>query len=148
MLTEKKRKVLELLFEYMEADVLLKLSVSKNTLDSWANEPEFKNAMSDKVRNNRESAFCLLSKMYLDAVMELKAIIADKNDRNRYKVIVDVLKASGLLKDGSVRGPVSNEFKGSGESITEMIDRIMADDVDENGNAWEKWSEGMAEGSG
>lgn len=112
MLSEKKRKAVELLFECLEGDVLTKLRLSKQMLDTWSEDWEFKDAIAAQVKSNRRTAVRLLSKLYLDAVLELREIITEKEDKNRHKVIVDVLKASGLLIPGSMEDELdSNPHK-------------------------------------
>ena len=100
MLAEKKRRAVELLFDFTEAEVAKKLRVGREVLEEWFEDVEFRQAINIELRGCRRSAVRVLAKLYLNATMELNEIIHEKEDRGRYRTIVDILKASGLLKGG------------------------------------------------
>jgi hypothetical protein len=102
MLTEKKRRAVELLFEGTEAEAAVKLRVSRQTLEEWMEEREFQQAVSRYARATRRATSRMLSSLYLEACRELNVVIHERDDRNRHKAMVDILKAGGLLKEGPV----------------------------------------------
>jgi hypothetical protein len=116
MLTEKKRRAVELLFECTEAEVARKLRISRRTLESWIGELEFRQAINGQINGNRRATVRMLSLLYLDSCRELSAIVHDKDDKTRHRVAVDILRASGLLKEG----PEEED----GDGIEELLARL------------------------
>ena len=102
MLTEKKRRAVELLFEGTEAEAAVKLRISRQTLEEWMEDREFQQAVSRYARANRRATSRMLSSLYLEACRELNVVIHEREDRNRHRAMVDILKAGGLLKDEPV----------------------------------------------
>ena len=102
MLSEKKRRAVELLFEGTEAEAAAKLRISRQTLEEWMEDREFQQAVSRYARANRRATSRMLSSLYLEACRELNVVIHEREDRNRHRAMVDILKAGGLLKDEPV----------------------------------------------
>ena len=102
MLTEKKRRAVELLFEGTEAEAAVKLRISRQTLEEWLEEREFRQAIRRYSAANRRATSRMLSSLYLEACRELNVVIHEREDRNRHRAMVDILKAGGLLKEGPV----------------------------------------------
>ena len=102
VLTEKQRRAVELLFEHKEAEVAKKLRISRETLEMWFSDVKFRQAINVELRGCRRASVRMLAKLYLNATMQLDEMIHEKEIGNRHKVIVDILKASGLLKGGVV----------------------------------------------
>jgi hypothetical protein len=117
MLTEKKRRAVELLFEGTEAEAAVKLRISRQTLEEWMEDREFRQAIRRYSAANRRATSRMLSSLYLEACRELNVVIHERDDRNRHRAMVDILKAGGLLKDG----PVEEEEY---ETVDEMLERI------------------------
>ena len=126
MLSEKKQKAVELLFEFTEAEVAAKLKINRKMLREWMNELEFQQAIGEEIRANRQASVRKLSRLYLDACKEINEIIHEKEDKNRHRVIVDILKVSGLLKAST-----EEEAGGGGETIDMILARIAAEDEKE-----------------
>ena len=118
MLTEKKRRAVELLFEDTEAEVAKKLKISLETLVQWIEELEFREALNGQIKGYQRSTTRLLSRLYLECCRELSVIIHDKEDKNRHRVAVDLLKAGGILREGPL------EERPEEESVDEIIARL------------------------
>ena len=118
MLTEKKRRAVELLFEDTEAEVAKKLKISLETLVQWIEELEFREALNGHMKGYQRSTTRLLSRLYLECCRELNAIIHDKEDKTRHRVALDLLKAGGLLREGPL------EERPEEESVDEIIARL------------------------
>ena len=99
MLSRTQSRAVELLFEYTDEEVAAKLRIKRETLESWKQNPEFVQAVQERLKENRQAAVRILSRVYLDACREIEALIRSDDDKNKHKVIVDILKASGLLKE-------------------------------------------------
>ncbi len=97
MLSQKMLKAAELLFRHTDEEVARKLKISRATLDTWKRDPEFAQALCDFVRDNRLTAIRFISKRVVEAAQELEAMIRSADEKVRHKVIIDLLKASGLL---------------------------------------------------
>ena len=133
MLSEKKRRAVELLFEGTEAEAAVKLRVSRQTLEEWMEEREFQQAIRRHATANRRATSRMLSSLYLEACRELNVVIHERDDRNRHRAMVDILKAGGLLKEG----PVEEEEI---ETVDEVLARFAEEDSEETGG------EGMVDG--
>ena len=99
MLSSTQSRAVELLFEFTDAEVAAKLRIKRETLEAWKQNPEFVQAMQERLKGNRQAAVRILSRLYLDACREIDALIRSDDDKSKHKVIVDILKASGLLKE-------------------------------------------------
>lgn len=131
MLTEKKRRAVDMLFEESEAAVAEKLKITRAVLKEWIAEIEFQEALGDEMRANRQSSARLLSRLYLNACKELDQIIHEKEDKNRHRIIVELLKVSGLLKESML-----DESGGGADPIQAMLARIPDDDEDSEPPMW------------
>jgi len=99
MLTIRQTRAVKLLFEFTDAEAADKLHISRATLDEWKQNPEFVEAVQQRLKENRQAAIRILSRLYLDACRELDAILRSDDDKNKHRVIMELLKASGLLKE-------------------------------------------------
>lgn len=115
VLTEKQRRAVDLLFQYSDAEVAAKLRVSRQELESWTDEPEFVKAINTTLKANRRAVIRTLSRLYLDACLELHAIIHEKEDKSRHRAMVDILKAGGFLKDKALE---------EAQSVTELVTKM------------------------
>ena len=118
MLSEKKRRAVELLFEDTEGEVAKKLKVSLETLVQWIEELEFREALNGQMKGHKRSTTRMLSLLYMECIRELGRIIHDKEDKTRHKVALDLLKAGGLLREGPL------EERPEEESVDEIIARL------------------------
>lgn len=123
MLSERKQRAVALLFEYSEVEVAERLKITQRMLREWMAEMEFQTAIGDEMRSNRQTSVRRLSRLYVDACQELFEIIHEKEDKNRHRVIVDILKVSGLLKDSMLE-----ESGGGPDPIQAMLAGLMNDD--------------------
>ena len=123
MLNDKKRKAVELLFEFTEAEVASKLRINRKMLREWMNELEFQQAIGEEIRANRQTSVRRLSRLYLDACKEINEIIHEKEDKNRHRVIVDILKVSGLLKAST-----EEDAAGGLDSVQALVARLADED--------------------
>ncbi len=97
MLDPKQRRAVALLFQSTDEEVIRKLKINRETLDEWKRDPQFAQALCDFVRDNRLTAIRFISKRVVEAAQELEAMIKTADEKVRHKVIIDLLKASGLL---------------------------------------------------
>ena len=97
MLDQKQSKAVSLLFQCTDEEVIRKLKINRETLDEWKRDPQFAQALCDFVRDNRLTAIRFISKRVVEAAQELEAMIKNADEKVRHKVIIDLLKASGLL---------------------------------------------------
>lgn len=123
MLNERKRKAVELLFEDTEAEVAKKLKIGLETLAHWIEELEFREALNLHMKGYQRTTARMLTLLYLECCRELREIVHDKDDKSRYKVAVDILKAGGVLKDGPLYGDDS-------DPIGDLIESLSTDDDD------------------
>ena len=121
MLSNNQIRAIELLFEFTDAEVAAKLKIKRATLESWKQAPEFVQAVQDRLKENRQAAVRMLSRLYVDACREIDALIHSDDDKNKHKVIVDMLKASGLLKEWGLE---------EGDPIGALIQRLSSDEDD------------------
>jgi len=117
MLDQKQRKAVSLLFQCTDEEVIRKLKINRETLDEWKRDPQFAQALCDFVRDNRLTAIRFISKRVVEAAQELEAMIKNADEKVRHKVIIDLLKASGLLAAEHV---VDDEADG----FTAVLNRI------------------------
>lgn len=122
VLSDKKRKAVELLFESTEGEVAKKLKVSLETLAHWIEEMEFREALNFQMKGYQRTTTRMLSLLYLEACQELRGIIHDRDDKNRHRVAVDVLKAGGVLKDGTLEEVDYDPIGALIESLSEEED--------------------------
>ena len=99
MLTIKQKRAVKLLFELTDVEVAEKLKIARETVEEWKRSPEFVEAVQQRLKDNRQAAIRILSRLYLDACRELDAILRSDDDKNKHRVIMELLKASGLLKE-------------------------------------------------
>lgn len=125
MLDQKQRKAVSLLFQCTDEEVIRKLRINREILDEWKRDPQFAQALCDFVRDNRLTAIRFISKRVVEAAQELEAMIKNADEKIRHKVIIDLLKASGLLAAEHV---VDDEADG----FTAMLNRI-AEVTDDTG---------------
>ena len=123
MLSDRKQRAVDLLFECTEAEVAAKLRISRQMLREWLKELEFQQAIGEEIRSIRQAAVRKLSRLYLDACREINEIIHEKEDKNRHKVIVDILKVSGLLKEST-----EEDAAGGLDSIETLVAKLAAED--------------------
>lgn len=97
MLDPKQRRAVALLFQSTDEEVIRKLKINRQLLDEWKRDPQFAQALCDFVRDNRLTAIRFISKRVVEAAQELEAMIKTADEKVRHKVIIDLLKASGLL---------------------------------------------------
>lgn len=97
MLDNRKRKAIALLFQHIDDEVARKLKISRETLEGWKRDPEFAQALCEFVQENRLAAVRFISRRVVEAAQELEAMIKSSDEKVRHKVIIDLLKASGLL---------------------------------------------------
>lgn len=99
MLTDSQNKSVKLLFQLTDAEVARKLKISQKTLETWKSDPEFSQAIKRQLVENRRSAVRMLSRLYTDACKELDTILKSDDHKDKPKVIIEILKASGLFKE-------------------------------------------------
>lgn len=97
MLDPRQRRAVALLFQSTDEEVIRKLKINRQLLDEWKRDPQFAQALCDFVRDNRLTAIRFISKRVVEAAQELEAMIKTADEKVRHKVIIDLLKASGLL---------------------------------------------------
>ena len=119
MLSEKKRRAVDLLFEHTEGEVAKKLKVSLETLAQWIEEMEFREALNFQMKGYQRTTSRMLALLYLECCRELRAIIHDKEDKNRHRVAVDLLKAGGVLKEGELSEVGYDPIEALIESLSE-----------------------------
>jgi len=129
MLSQKKRRAVELLFEGTEAEAAVKLRISRQMLEEWMEDREFQQAVSRHARATRRATSRMLSSLYLEACRELNVVIHERDDRYRHRAMVDILKAGGLLKDG----PVEEEDEEPGY-VDRLLDRLAEEQEEEEGS--------------
>lgn len=118
MLSEKKRRAAELLFEDTETEVAKKVKVSLDTLVHWIEELEFREMLNGQMKGYQRATNRLLSRLYVECCRELNHIIHDREDKSRHKVALDLLKAGGILREGPL------EERPEEESVDEIIARL------------------------
>lgn len=115
MLTDLQTRAVGLLFEFADREVARKLRVRRETIEAWKRDPEFAQALCDHLRENRRIAARILSRLYIEACRELDLLIKSDDDKNKPKIIVEVLKASGLFKELGVE---------EGDYVGNLLDRL------------------------
>jgi hypothetical protein len=126
MLSTNQIKAVELLFELPCGEIAAKLRIKPETLDAWMQDPEFKQALQDQIKENRQATVRILSRLYLDTCREISTLIHSDDDKNKPKVMLDLLKASGLLKEMGLE---------QGDPIGALIQRLsqqQEDDTEED----------------
>lgn len=88
-----------MLFRLTDEEIIEKLKINPKTLDEWKQDPEFAAAVFAYVKENRRTVVRLLSQRYVEAARELESLIKSKDEKVKHKVVIDLLKSSGLLKD-------------------------------------------------
>ena len=99
MLTEAQTKAVAMLFEFSDKEIARKLKIKQEILDDWKRDPEFAQALRDRLKENRRTAARILSRLYVEASRELEALIRSNDDKNKPKAIIEILKVSGLFKE-------------------------------------------------
>ena len=125
MLADRKQRAVDLLFEFSEREVAEKLKISRQMLREWLEELEFQTAISQEMSAHKRSSVRRLSSLYIGACQELFEIIHDKEDKNRYRVILEILKVSGLLRESTF------ETSGGGADPVQAILARLCDKDDE-----------------
>ncbi|MDI6828915.1 MAG: phBC6A51 family helix-turn-helix protein [Armatimonadota bacterium] len=123
MLTKKQRRAVRLLFKISDDEIIEKLRISRKTLEKWKRDPDFVQAMNDYFAENRRKALRLLSERYIEAACELESLIKSKDEKIKHKAILDLFKASNLLKCADVQ---------EDDSIEHILRRIEAIETDED----------------
>ena len=113
---------MELLFELPCEEIAAKLRIKPETLDAWMQDPEFREALQDRIKENRQATVRILSRLYLDTCREISALVHSDDDKNKPKVMLDLLKASGLLKEMGLE---------QGDPIGALIQRLSQQQEDE-----------------
>ncbi|MCL6519080.1 MAG: hypothetical protein K6T99_04565 [Armatimonadetes bacterium] len=129
MLTAIQRRAIPLLFRLTDEEIAEKLRISKRMLDEWKRSPDFANAICDYVKENRRTALRLLSERYVEAARELESLIKSEDEKIKYKAIIDLLKASNLLKDADVH---------ENDSIEQILRQIEAKESGEDDDSGEE----------
>lgn len=124
MLTHAQIEAVEMLLEFTQSEVADKLNVHRETLRAWMNDPEFANTLADRVRENRRTAVRLLSQVCIEACRELRALILSDDDKNKPKLIIEILKAGGLLQEVGLD---------DGDPIGTLLARLNEDDENTDG---------------
>jgi len=124
MLTDKQRRAVALLFELTDDEITRRLRIGRERLASWKRDPEFCQALCDYVKENRRTAVRFLSKRLVEAAHELEAMIKSDDERVKHKVIIDLLKASGLL----AADPTAEEEV---DGVGDLLKRIEETPMDE-----------------
>lgn len=105
MLTDRQHRAVKMLFELSDAEVARKLRIKPETLDGWKRDPEFARAILARVEENRRVVVRILSGVYVEACRELAAFVRSSDDKTKPKLMIEILKASGLFKElGSEEG--------------------------------------------
>ena len=99
MLTSTQIRAVDLLFQVADEEAARKLKIKKDTLEAWKQDPEVAQAIRDQLKSNRQAAVRKLSRLYLDACRELEAALNAEDGKDKAKVAIEILKASGLFKD-------------------------------------------------
>ena len=99
MLTGNQIKAVDLLFQVTDEEAARKLKIKQETLQAWKLDPEVAQAIRDQLKSNRHEAVRRLSRIYLDACRELTAALNAEEGKDKAKVAIEILKASGLFKD-------------------------------------------------
>jgi len=128
MLDKRKRRAAALLFEHTDDEAARMLKVGRRTLEAWKRDPEFAQALCDFVRENRLAAVRFISMRVVEASRELEAMIRSGDEKVRHKVIIDLLKASGLLAADHAEGGESEGFSAILRRISEVPDETGEED--------------------
>jgi hypothetical protein len=99
MLTSTQMKAVDLVFQVTDEEAARKLKIKKETIEAWMRDPEFAQAIREEMKSNRQAAVRKLSRLYLDACRELEAALNAEDGKDKAKVAIEILKASGLFKD-------------------------------------------------
>ena len=130
MLHTKQKKAVELLFRLPEHEVAEQVDVRLSTLRRWLGKREFADAMSARVREDRNSAERITSLSCAHAAARLyKVVAADPGDNTAKidaKTLLDLLKGSGVLKESD-----------EGENRNEAIDTIMSRNAARHGETYD-----------
>lgn len=121
MLTKTQMKAVGMLFELTDEEIIRKLKIKREKLDSWKRDPEFAEALRNRLKENRRTAGRILSRLYVEASRELEALILSDDEKNKPKAIIEVLKVSGLFKELGLE---------EGDSVENLLERL-ADESDE-----------------
>lgn len=106
MLTDKQIEAVEILFRFTDEEAIRRLGITRAVLDSWRREPEFLQATAERLRENRQAAYRVISALMVEVCMELAALFREGGDPARVKLLVDIVKAAGLFK-----------YAGEGEAV-------------------------------
>jgi len=126
MLHSKQRKAIRLLFELPEEKVAEELEIRPGTLRRWKGKKEFASAVQAVSRDTRQAVCRILSRGLAHAasrVCGLVAVDADESQTGKLdaKMMVDFLKASGLLEAAASEG-------GEGDGLAAVLAEIAAED--------------------
>ena len=119
MLTKDQKLAVHLLFKFSEEEVARQLDISEETLQSWMQNPEFAQALQDRIIENRRSAARILSRLYVESIIELGALIKSDDEKNKPKAIMEVLKLSGLFKEVGFE---------EGDTVSQLLERLAGED--------------------
>lgn len=115
MLTNTQIKAVDLLFRATDEEAARKLKITKETLEAWKQDPDVAQAVREQLKANRQAIARKLSRMYLDACRELAAALNAEDGKDKAKVAIEILKASGLFKDGGLEDD---------DPVGDLIDRL------------------------
>jgi len=115
MLTSTQLKAVDLLFQVTDEEAARKLKIKQETLETWKSDPEVARAVREQLKSNRQAVARKLSRLYLDACRELGAALNAEDTKDKAKVAIEILKASGLFKDG----PLEDD-----DPIADLIEKL------------------------
>lgn len=119
MLTQVQARAVGLLFELTDEEIIRKLRIRRQTLEAWKRDPEFMEAVRLLLKDNRRTSVRLLSRLYLDACRELQAILRSDDHKDKPKLIIETLKASGLFKELGLE---------EGDYVGNLLDRLNSEE--------------------
>ena len=124
MLTNTQCKAVDMLFEFTDGEAARLLRVKKETIEAWKQNPEFQQALRNRLMENRRTAARILSRLYVEASKELEALIRSNDDKNKPRAIIEVLKGGGLFKELGME---------EGDGIGNLIERLSEEHDIESG---------------
>jgi hypothetical protein len=123
MLTNVQQGAVKMLFRLTEDKAARRLRIRQETLREWMKDAEFAQALSARLDENRRAAVRILSEMCVDICMELAELIRSGGDNAKIKIFIDVLKATGLLKEVGLGRMGSSEAEGV-DYIGKLLERL------------------------
>lgn len=99
MLSKIKMRAVNMLFTSTDDEICALLKIKKETLSMWKEQPEFIDMLDKRLQENLIVSKRILSQIYVDSCRELGMLINSDANKDKPRVIIEVLKASGLFKD-------------------------------------------------